>query len=163
MNVVAIKTHWEGNVRMKQKQKQKPAQHSAAKFTKEELGAMKSRVKELKAAATKADDENAVLAVIAELQAPDRALAKRLHAVITASVPALSPKPWYGMPAYAKDGKLVCFFQPAQKFKTRYATLGFSDAAHLDDGAIWPNAYALTELTPAVEAKVVALVKKAVS
>ena len=141
----------------------KPAKHTAAKFTKEELGAMKSRVKELKAAATKAEDESAVLAAIAELQAPDRALAKRLHAIIKASVPALSPKPWYGMPAYAKEGKIVCFFQPAQKFKTRYATLGFSDAAHLDDGAIWPNAYALTELTPAVEAKVVALVKKAVS
>jgi uncharacterized protein YdhG (YjbR/CyaY superfamily) len=141
--------------------KQKSAKHTAAKFTKEELGAMKSRVKELKAAATKADEESAVLAAIAELQAPDRALAKRLHAIITASVPALSPKPWYGMPAYAKEGKIVCFFQPAQKFKTRYATLGFSDAAHLDEGDMWPNAYALTKLTAAEEAKISALVKKA--
>jgi uncharacterized protein YdhG (YjbR/CyaY superfamily) len=145
------------------KQKQKPAKHTAAKFTKEELGAMKSRVKELKAAATKAEDESAVLAAIAELQAPDRALARRLHAIIKASVPALSPKPWYGMPAYAKEGKIVCFFQPAQKFKTRYATLGFSDAAKLDEGSMWPNAYALLELTPAVEARIAALVKKAAS
>ncbi|HXI95068.1 MAG TPA: DUF1801 domain-containing protein [Candidatus Acidoferrum sp.] len=141
--------------------KQKTAKHTAAKFTKEELGAMKSRVKELKAAATKADEESAVLAAIAEMQAPDRALAKRLHAIITASVPALSPKTWYGMPAYAKDGKIVCFFQSAQKFKTRYATLGFSDAAHLDEGDMWPNAYALTKLTAATEAKISALVKKA--
>ena len=140
---------------------QKPAKHTAAKFTKEELGAMKSRVKELKAAATKADEENAVLAAIAEMQAPDRALAKRLHAIITASVPALSPKTWYGMPAYGKEGKIVCFFQSAQKFKTRYATLGFSDAAHLDEGDMWPNAYALTKLTAATEAKISALVKKA--
>jgi uncharacterized protein YdhG (YjbR/CyaY superfamily) len=145
------------------KQKQKPAKHIAAKFTTEELGAMKSRVKELKAAATKAEDEKAVLAAIAALQATDRALAKRLHAVITASAPALSPKPWYGMPAYAKEGKIVCFFQPAQKFKTRYATLGFSDEAKLDEGAMWPNAFALTEVTPAVEARIAALVKKAVS
>jgi len=145
------------------KQKQKPAKHTAAKFTKEELGAMKSRVKELKAAATKAEEEKAVLAAIAELQASDRALAKRLHAVIKASAPILSPKTWYGMPAYAKDDKIVCFFQPAQKFKTRYATLGFSDAAHLDEGDMWPNAYALLEVTPAVEARIAALVKKAVS
>jgi len=145
------------------KQKQKPAKHTAAKFTKEELDAMKSRVKELKAAATKAEEEKAVLAAIAELQASDRALAKRLHAVIKASAPILSPKTWYGMPAYAKDDKIVCFFQPAQKFKTRYATLGFSDAAHLDEGDMWPNAYALLEVTPAVEARIAALVKKAVS
>ena len=144
-------------------QKQKPAKHTAAKFTKEELGAMKSRVKELKAAATKAEDESAVLAAIAELQAPDRALAKRLHAVIKASAPALSPKPWYGMPAYAKEGKIVCFFQPAQKFKTRYATLGFSDEAKLDEGNMWANAYALTKLTAVDEARIGALVKKAVS
>jgi len=143
--------------------KQKPAKHASAKFTKEELGAMKARVKELKEAASKADDESAVLAAIAELQAPDRALAKRLHAIIKASVPALSPKPWYGMPAYAKDGKIVCFFQPAQKFKTRYATLGFSDEAKLDEGNMWPNAYALTQLTPADEVRIAALVKKAVS
>jgi uncharacterized protein YdhG (YjbR/CyaY superfamily) len=143
--------------------KQKPAKHASAKFTKEELGAMKARVKELKEAASKADDESAVLAAIAELQAPDRALAKRLHAIIKASAPALSPKPWYGMPAYAKDGKIVCFFQPAQKFKTRYATLGFSDEAKLDEGNMWPNAYALTQLTPADETRIAALVKKAVS
>ncbi len=143
--------------------KQKPAKHIAAKFTKEELGAMKSRVKELKAAATKADDESAVLAAIAELQAPDRALAKRLHAIIKASVPGLSPKPWYGMPAYAKEGKIVCFFQPAQKFKTRYATIGFSDQAKLDEGNMWPNAYALTKLTSADETRIGTLVKKAVS
>ena len=144
--------------------KQKPAKHTAAKFTKEELGAMKARVKELKAATTKADDESAVLAAIAGLSAPDRALAKRIHAVITASAPGLSPKTWYGMPAYAKDGKTVCFFQPAQKFKTRYATFGFSDEAKLDDGNMWPNAYALTtKLTAADEARIAALVKKAVS
>ena len=144
-------------------QKQKPATHTAAKFTKEELGAMKSRVKELKAAATKAEEESAVLAAIEELQASDRALAKRLHAIIKASVPALSPKPWYGMPAYAKEGRIVCFFQPAQKFKTRYATLGFSDEAKLDEGNMWANAYALTKLTAVDEARIGALVKKAVS
>jgi len=143
--------------------KQKPAKHTAAKFTKEELSAMKSRVKELKAAATKAEDESAVLTAIAELQAPDRALAKRLHAIIKASVPALSPKPWYGMPAYAKEGKILCFFQPAQKFKTRYATLGFSDQAKLDEGNMWPVAFALMKLTPADEARIGALVKKAAS
>jgi len=144
-------------------QRQKPAKHTAAKFSKEELGAMKSRVKELKAAATKAEEESAVLAAIEELQATDRALATRLHAIIKASVPALSPKPWYGMPAYAKEGKIVCFFQPAQKFKTRYATLGFSDEAKLDEGNMWANAYALTKLTAADEARIGALVKKAVS
>jgi hypothetical protein len=145
------------------KQKPKPAKHTAAKFTKEELGAMKTRVKELKAAATKAEDESAVIAAIAGMREPDRAMAKRLHTVITAAVPSLSPKPWYGMPAYAKDGKIVCFFQAAQKFKTRYATFGFSDAAHLDEGNMWPNAYALTKLTADDEARIVALVKKAVS
>jgi len=145
------------------KQKQKPAQHTAAKFTEEELGAMKSRVKELKAAATKAEDEKAVVAAIAGLQAPDRALAKRLDAIIKASAPALSPKTWYGMPAYAKDGKIICFFQAAQKFKTRYATLGFSDAANLDEGAMWPTAFALTKLTAADEARIGAIMKKAVS
>ena len=145
------------------KQKQKPAKRTAAKFTDEELGAMKERVKELKAATSKADDESAVLAKIAELPAPDRALAKRLHAVIKANAPALSPKLWYGMPSYAKDGKVVCFFQAAQKFKTRYATFGFSDEAKLDEGNMWPNSYALTQLTPADEARIGALVKKAVS
>jgi uncharacterized protein YdhG (YjbR/CyaY superfamily) len=145
------------------KQKQKAAKHTAAKFTNEELGAMKERVKELKAATNKADDESAVLAKIAELPTPDRALAKRLHAVIKANAPALSPKLWYGMPSYAKDGKVVCFFQAAQKFKTRYATFGFSDEAKLDEGNMWPNSYALTQLTPADEARIGALVKKAVS
>jgi uncharacterized protein YdhG (YjbR/CyaY superfamily) len=138
-------------------------------FTDEERGAMKERAKELKAGtrrgarADKADGESEVLAKIAEMAEPDRALAERLHAVIKAGAPALSPKLWYGMPAYAKDGKVVCFFQCAQKFKTRYATLGFSDEANLDDGAIWPTSFALTKLTAADEARISALVKKAVS
>src|ERR1700716_1893830 len=138
-------------------------------LTADERGAMKERVKELKAAARrgpradKADEESDVLAKIAEMPEPDRAMAARLHAVIKASAPALSPRLWYGMPAYAKDGKVVCFFQPAQKFNTRYATLGFSDAANLDEGAMWPGAFALTELTAAEEARIGALVKKAVS
>ena len=138
-------------------------------WTDEERGAMKERAKELKAAARrgpradKADGESAVLARIAEMPEPDRALAERLHAIIKASAPALSPKTWYGMPAYAKDGKVVCFFQNAQKFKTRYATLGFSDSANLDEGTMWPTAFALTELTAADEARIGALVKKAVS
>jgi uncharacterized protein YdhG (YjbR/CyaY superfamily) len=132
-------------------------------FTDEEKGAMRERVKELKATADKADEERAVLAKIAEMPAPDRAIGKRLHAIIKASAPALSPKPWYGMPAYAKEGKIVCHFQTAQKFKTRYATLGFSDAANLDEGGMWPVAFALKQLTAAEEARIVALVKKAVS
>jgi uncharacterized protein YdhG (YjbR/CyaY superfamily) len=138
-------------------------------FTAEERGAMKDRVQEMKAAARrgpradKADEESAVLAKIAELPESDRAMAKRLHAVIKASAPALSPRLWYGMPAYAKDGKIVCHFQSAQKFKTRYATFGFSDAANLDEGAMWPVAFALTKLTAADEARIGALVKKAVS
>jgi uncharacterized protein YdhG (YjbR/CyaY superfamily) len=132
-------------------------------FTDEERGAMKERVKELKARADKADGESAVLAKIAEMRAPDRALGERLHAIIKASAPALSPKTWYGMPAYTKDGKVVCFFQSAQKFGTRYATFGFSDAANLDEGALWPVAFALTKLTAAEEARIGALVKKAVS
>src|SRR2546427_10168131 len=132
-------------------------------FTDEEKAAMRERARELKAAAGKADEESAVLAKIAEMPAPDRALGKRLHAIIKASAPALSPTTWYGMPAYAKDGKVVCFFQSAQKFKTRYGTLGFSDRANLDEGAMWPNAYALTKLTAADEARIGALVKKAVS
>ena len=131
-------------------------------FTDEERGAMKDRVKELKAAAGKADGESAVLAKIGEMQAPDRALGERLHAIIKASAPALSPKLWYGMPAYAKDGKVVCFFQPAHKFKTRYATLGFNQDANLDEGAMWPTAFALKELTAAEGARIGALVKKAV-
>jgi uncharacterized protein YdhG (YjbR/CyaY superfamily) len=138
-------------------------------FTDEERGAMKERAKELKAAgrrgsrASAADEESAVLAKIAELPAPDRAMAERLHAVITASTPALSPKLWYGMPGYAKDGKVVCFFQSADKFKSRYATIGFNDSANLDDGAMWPTAFALTELTAAVEARIATLVRQAVS
>jgi len=132
-------------------------------FTGEERGAMKERVKELRAAADKADGEGDLLAKIAEMAKPDRTMAERLHAIIKASAPGLSPKTWYGMPAYAKGSKVVCFFQPAQKFKTRYATLGFNDAAHLDEGAMWPTAYALTELTSADEKRIGALVKKAVS
>jgi uncharacterized protein YdhG (YjbR/CyaY superfamily) len=135
-------------------------------FTDEERGAMKERARELKAAArrgAKADGESDVLAKIAEMPEPDRAIGERLHAIITASAPALSPKLWYGMPAYARDGKVVCFFQSAQKFKSRYATLGFSDEADLDDGAMWPTAFALTKLTAADEKKIGALVKKAVS
>jgi hypothetical protein len=132
-------------------------------FTEEEKGAMQDRVREMKAGADKADGESEVLAKIAEMPAPDRALAKRLHAVIKAAAPSLSPKLWYGMPAYAKDGKIVCHFIPGQKFKTRYASLGFSDVANLDDGAIWPVAYALTQLTATEEARITALVKKAVS
>ena len=130
---------------------------------------MKERVQELKAAARrgpradKADGESAVLAKIAEMPEPHRAVGERLHAVIKASAPALSPRLWYGMPAYAKDGKVVCFFQSAQKFNTRYATFGFSDEANLDEGAMWPTAFALTELTAADEARIGALVKKAVS
>jgi uncharacterized protein YdhG (YjbR/CyaY superfamily) len=132
-------------------------------FTAEERAAMKERAKELKAAADKADEESTVLAKIAEMPEPDRAMAKRLHAIIKASAPALSPKTWYGMPAYAKDGKVVCFFQSAHKFKSRYATFGFNDTANLDEGTMWPTAFALKELTAAEEARIGALVKKAVS
>src|SRR5919199_791194 len=132
-------------------------------FTAEERAAMKERAKEQKAEAQKADGERSVLAKIAEMQESDRAMAERLHAVIKASAPDLSPKTWYGMPAYAKDGNVVCHFQTAAKFKTRYATLGFSDKANLDDGEMWPVAFALKQLTPADEKKIAALVKKAVS
>ena len=141
----------------------KATQKSAKGFTDEERAAMKERAKELKAATDKADGESAVLAKIAEMPEPDRGLSERLHAIIKASAPALSPKLWYGMPAYARDGKIVCFFQTAQKFKTRYATLGFSDEANLDEGALWPTSYALTRLTAVEEARIAALVKKAVS
>ena len=134
-------------------------------FTDEERAAMKERAQELKAEErankNKAEGESAVLAKIAEMSEPDRSMATRLHAIIKASAPALSPKTWYGMPAYARDGKIVCFFQGAQKFNTRYATLGFSDAANLDEGAMWPTAFALKDLTAAEEAKISALVKKA--
>jgi uncharacterized protein YdhG (YjbR/CyaY superfamily) len=136
-------------------------------FTDEERGAMKERAKELKAEARadkdRAEGERAVLAKIAELPEPDRVLAERLHAIVKASAPALSPKTWYGMPAYAKDGKIVCFFTSADKFKSRYATFGFNDAANLDDGTMWPTSFALTELTAADEARIGALVKKATS
>jgi len=138
-------------------------------FTDEERAAMRERAQELKASARrgpragKADGESDVLAKIAEMPEPDRAMAERIHAVIKASAPALSPRTWYGMPAYARDGKVVCFFQSAQKFKTRYATFGFSDKANLDEGAMWPTSFALKELTAAEEARIGALVKKAVS
>ena len=136
-------------------------------FTDEERSAMKERAKELKAAARrggkKADEESAVLAKIAEMPDSDRVMAERIHAVIKASAPALSPRLWYGQPAYSKDGKVVCFFQSAEKFKSRYATFGFNDAANLDEGAMWPTAFALTELTAADEARIGELVKKAVS
>ena len=154
---------------------QKSAKSTTAKnktskgFTDGERAAMKDRAQELKAEARrgpragKADGESAVLAKIAEMPEPDRALGERLHAIIKASAPALSPKTWYGMPAYAKDGKVVCYFQSAAKFKSRYATFGFNDAANLDEGAMWPTSFALKELTAAEEAKIGALVKKAVS
>ncbi|MBI2641371.1 DUF1801 domain-containing protein [Candidatus Roizmanbacteria bacterium] len=130
-------------------------------FSDDERAAMKERTKELMA--DKADGESAVLAKIAEMPGPDRAMAKRIHAIIKASAPVLSPKTWYGMPAYAnKDGKVVCFFQSAHKFKSRYATFGFSDAANLDAGAMWPTSFALKKLTAAEEERIVALVKKAV-
>ena len=132
-------------------------------FTDEERGAMKERAQELKAAARKADGERAVLAKLAEMPEPDRAMGERLHAIIKASAPSLSPKTWYGMPAYAKDGKVVCYFTPASKFKERYATFGFNAEANLDDGTMWPTAFALTELTGDNEARIAALVKKAAS
>jgi len=135
-------------------------------FTAEERAAMKARAQELKAEArtnkNKADGERDLLAAIAAMKGPDRALAKRLHAIVTAAAPDLWPKTWYGMPAYAEDGKVVCFFQAAEKFNSRYATFGFSDEASLDKGALWPVAFALKELTAAEETKIVALVKKAV-
>ena len=157
------------------KDTQKPARNSTATnkesrgFTGEERAAMKEHAQELKAEARRgartdrADGESDVLAKIDEMAEPDRAMATRLHALIKTNVPALSPKTWYGMPAYARDGKVVCFFQSAQKFKSRYATFGFSDEANLDEGAMWPTAFALTELTAADEARIGALVKKAVS
>jgi len=140
-----------------------PAKKSVKKpggFTAEERAAMKERVRELKGAA---EGEGAVLAKIATMREPDRTMGRRVHALITASAPSLEPRLWYGMPAYAKDGKVLCFFQGAHKFKTRYATLGFSDKANLDQGAIWPTTFALQELTAAAEAKIGALVKQAVS
>ena len=132
-------------------------------FTPEERAAMKERAKELKATANRAEGEKALLAAIAKMPKPDRAMGKRLHELITASAPDLAPKTWYGMPAYVKDDKVVCFFQSADKFKSRYATFGFNDTANLDQGAMWPTDFALKELTPAVEKKIARLVKKAVS
>ena len=135
----------------------KPAKQRKG-FTAEEKAAMRERAKEAKGGA---DGESDLLAKIAEMAEPDRALAERVHAIVTGGAPDLTPKTWYGMPAYAKDGQVVCFFQPALKFKARYATLGFNDPAKLDDGAMWATAYALAELTPAVEERIAALVKKA--
>ena len=155
------------------KDTQKSAQSTAGKaskgFTDEERAAVRERAQELKAAARrgpragKADGESDVLAKIAQMPKPDRAMAERVHAIIKASAPALSPRTWYGMPAYATDGKVVCFFQSAQKFKTRYATFGFSDKANVDEGDMWPTAFALKKLTAADEARIGTLVKKAVS
>ena len=148
-----------------QKSRTTATRKSAPRFTEEERAAMKERAKEQKAAARpgadKADGESDVLAKIAEMPKADRVMAERLHALIKSTAPELSPRTWYGMPAYAKGGKVVCFFQSGQKFKTRYATFGFSDKANLDEGGMWPNAYALKTLTAAEEAKIAALVKKA--
>jgi uncharacterized protein YdhG (YjbR/CyaY superfamily) len=143
----------------------KPAEKSYEGFTEDERGAMKERAKELKAASrgAKPGEEAAVLEKIAELPDAERAMAERIHEIIKVNAPELTPKLWYGMPAYYKDGKSICFFQPALKFKARYATLGFNDDATLDDGAMWPTAYALTKITKQVEAQIGALVKKAVS
>ena len=131
-------------------------------FSAEEKAAMKERAQELKAEAAKADGETELLAAIAKMQEPDRTMAKKLHSLIKAAAPALAPKTWYGMPAYTKDGNIICFFQNAGKFKARYQTLGFTDKAKLDDGAMWPNSYALMQLTATEEAKITALLKKAV-
>ena len=130
-------------------------------FSAEEKAAMRERARETRAAAAKADGERDLLAKIAEMQPPSRAMAERLHAIVKATVPDIEPKTWYGMPAYARDGNTLCFFRPAEKFKTRYATFGFSDKAKLDDGAMWPTDFALTEMTPEVEKRITALVKKA--
>ncbi len=143
------------------KQSAKSATATSKAFTEEERGAIRDRVQEMKAG--KGEGESAVLAKIGEMREPDRTMAKRLHAMIRESAPALTPRLWYGMPAYAKDDKVVCFFQAAAKFKTRYATFGFSDKANLDEGNMWPAAFALKGLTPTEEARIAALVKKAVS
>ncbi|HLK37449.1 MAG TPA: hypothetical protein VKU41_11905 [Polyangiaceae bacterium] len=153
---------------MKDKQKSAKRASASAGLTAEERAAMKETLRERRVAASRgsaneAEWESDVLAKIAEMAEPDRTMAKRIHSIVKASVPALSPRTWYGMPAYAKDGKVVCFFQSGQKFKSRYATLGFQDKANLDDGAMWPTAFALTKLTAEVEARIAALVKKAAS
>ena len=142
------------------KQSAKSSTVTSKAFTEEERGAIRDRVQEMKAG--KGEGESAVLAKIAEMREPDRAMARRLHTIIKESAPGLAPRLWYGMPAYAKDDKVVCFFQSGQKFKTRYATFGFSDKANLDEGNMWPNAFALKGLTAAEEARIAALVKKAV-
>ncbi len=146
--------------------KKAPAKKAAAKrstgFTAEERAAMRERARETKTAGKKATGESEVLAKIAEMPQPDRSMAQRFHAIVMAAAPDLSPRTWYGMPAYAKDGDIICFFQNKQKFKARYATFGFNDGATLDDGVLWPTSYALTEMTPAAEKKIGALVKKAV-
>jgi uncharacterized protein YdhG (YjbR/CyaY superfamily) len=156
-----------GPVRQEETMSTKKATQKSAKkskgFTAEERAAMKERAQELKAEASKENDEKAVLAKIAEMRGSDRALAKHIHAIVKATAPELSPKTWYGMPAYARDRKVVCFFRSADKFKSRYATLGFSDQANLDEGAMWPTDFALTNLSAAEEAKIRALVKKALS
>jgi uncharacterized protein YdhG (YjbR/CyaY superfamily) len=139
------------------------ARKTSAGFSAEERAAMKERARELKAEAAKADGESELLAAIAKMREPDRAMAKRLHAIVKASAPDLSPKTWYGMPAYARDGKIVCFFREREKFKERYAMLGFNDSANLDEGAMWPIAFALPKLTAAAESKIRALVKQAAS
>jgi len=165
--MMKIKTSQDEEIFMSQPEKKDVINKNIKGFTDEERAAMKERAKEMKAEArankNKADGESDVLARIAELPELERAMAMRLHEIIKASAPVLAPKTWYGMPAYARDGKVVCFFQSAQKFNTRYATLGFSDTANLDEGAMWPTSFALTELTPAEEARVSALVKKAVN
>jgi len=140
-----------------------PGKKASAGFTAEERAAMRERARELKAAAGRADGEREVLAKIAEMPASDRAMAERIHEIVTATAPDLSPRTWYGMPAYAKDDKVVCFYKSAHKFKSRYATLGFSDKANLDDGHMWPTDFALKELTAADEKRITGLVKKAVS
>lgn len=143
--------------------KKKPADGAASRgFTAAEKAAMKERARELKAEAEKADFEADLLAKVADMPAGDRAMARKIHSLMKANAPGLTPKTWYGMPAYAKDGKVLCFFQAADKFKARYATFGFSDEAKLDDGAMWATSWALKELTPADEARIVALVKRAV-
>ena len=144
-------------------EKEAPGKRAHAKGTQKSARSTNAGNKKSKGFADEADGEREVLAKIAEMRQPDRAMAERLHALIKASAPALAPRTWYGQPAYAKDGKIVCFFQPAQKFKTRYATLGFNDTANLDDGTMWPTAFALTELTAADEARIAALVKQPVS
>lgn len=145
----------------KSAQRSNAGEGGEAGFSAEEKAAMKERARELKAAAGKADGESDVLAKIAEMAEPDRGMAERIHAIVKAVAPQLSPRTWYGMPAYARDGSVVCFFQAAQNFKARYATLGFSDAAGLDDGTMWPTAFALRELTAAEEERIAALVKRA--